>query len=85
MAIVRVSESLHQTLRHLSTVQGKSMQAILEQAVEEHRRAMFMTEMNAAFQALRDNPEAWQAEQEERALWEQTLMDGDKHEQPLAR
>ncbi len=78
MANVRVSDNLHQTLRRLATIQGKSMQVIIEQAVEEHRRKMFMTEMNAAFQALKDNPEAWQAEQDERKLWEQTLMDGDQ-------
>lgn len=78
MANVRVSDNLHQTLRRLATIQGKSMQMIIEQAVEEHRRKMFMTEMNAAFQALKDNPEAWQAEQDERKIWEQTLTDGDK-------
>ena len=72
MANVRVSENLHQILRRLATIQGKSMQMILEQAVEEYRRKMFMAEMNAAFQALKDNPEAWQAEQDERKLWEQT-------------
>ena len=46
------------------------MQIIIEQPVEEPRRKMFMNEMNAAFQALKDNPEAWQAEQDERKLWE---------------
>ena len=78
MANVRVSDNLHQTLRRLATIQGKSMQMIIEQAVEEYRRSLFMTELNAAFQALKDNPEAWQAEQDERKIWEQTLTDGDK-------
>ena len=77
MASVRVSENIHQTLRQLSHVQGKSMQDIIDTAVEGYRRNQFMEELNAAFQSLRDNPAAWKAEQEERELWEQTLVDGD--------
>lgn len=78
MANVRVSESAHQILRSLSETGGTSMQAIIDDALEAYRRNKFMTDMNAAFQALKDNPAAWSAEQEERGLWEQTLMDGDK-------
>ena len=59
MASVRVSENIHQTLRQLSQVQGKSMQDIIDTAVEGYRRNQFMEELNAAFQSLRDNPAAW--------------------------
>lgn len=52
------------------------MPTILEKAVEEYRRARFLEEANQAYAALRADPEAWQAELEERAAWDATLADG---------
>lgn len=44
--------------------------------VELQRRQRVLEEANAAYTALRDDPEAWAAEQAERALHEGTLADG---------
>jgi predicted transcriptional regulator len=73
---VRISPTAHRTLRELAAHCGESMPAILDRAIEEYRRKRFLEEANAAYAALRANPEAWREEQEERALWEATLADG---------
>ena len=52
------------------------MQAILEKAIEDYRRRRMFEAANSAYAALRKNPDAWKAEQAERAEWDATLMDG---------
>jgi hypothetical protein len=52
------------------------MQVILDQAVENYRRQRFFDQLNADFDALRRDPEAWAEYQNELALWDVTLMDG---------
>lgn len=52
------------------------MQAILDQAIEQYRRQIFLQEANQAYAALRKNSEAWATELEERKAWDLTLADG---------
>ena len=73
---VRVSDATRQKLRELAASTGQSMQGIVDQAVEEYRRRRFLERVNVAFAALRGNPEAWQAEVEERRQIDGTLGDG---------
>jgi hypothetical protein len=73
---VRISEESHQVLRELSENEGISMQSLLDEAVEQLRRLKFLTQANAAFAALKADPNAWKEELEERRLWERTLSDG---------
>ena len=73
---IRISEPAHRVLRELSEQQGTSMQSLLDEAVERLRREKFLAQTNEAFAALKNNPKAWQQEQEERAIWEHTLKDG---------
>ena len=55
----------------------KSIQAVLEQAIEQYRRQQFLEAANQAYIALRNNnSEAWQEELEERSAWDITLQDG---------
>ena len=73
---VRISLSTREKLRSLTSETGESMQAILDKAVEIYRRQHFLKRANAAFAALRDDPDAWQEEQEEREAWDVTVNDG---------
>ncbi len=73
---VRVSKQTHQQLTELAKENGLSMQTVLDRAVEAYRRQSFLEALNADFAALRQDPQAWQEELEERKLWEQTLLDG---------
>ena len=75
---VRVSEKSHEALKELSEAMGQSMQATLDEAIENLRRQRLLEETNAAFSALRADPKAWKEELEERATWESTLLDGVK-------
>lgn len=77
---VRVSNSTHQALRHLSLEVGESMQTIIEQAVEQYRRRRFLEGLNQDFKTLKENAESWQDELEERKLWDTTSLDGAERE-----
>jgi hypothetical protein len=73
---VRVSSQTHAKLKELAQQAGVPMPAVLDRAVDEYQRRVFLDECNAAFAALRADPKAWAEELAERALWDTTLMDG---------
>ena len=75
-AMVRISEQTHQTLRDLARADHDSMQSVLDKAVEEYRRRRFLEDVNAAYAALREDPEAWKEVEEEHSAWDVTLGDG---------
>ena len=77
-ATIRISDSSRRILRELSQRDNKSMQAVLEQAIEEYRRQTFLEGLSADFAALRDNELEWQAEKAERVLWDIALADGEE-------
>jgi hypothetical protein len=45
-------------------------------AVEEYRRRRILESANAVYAALKADPAAWQALQDERSEWDATLGDG---------
>ena len=73
---VRISDSARGTLRELARAEGKSMLALLDEAVEVLRRQRFLEQVNAAYAVQRDDPEAWRNLEAERGAWEATLADG---------
>ena len=73
---VKIGSESHQTLQELAAKSGEPIQIILEKAIENYQRQLFLEEANQAFAALRNDPEAWQAEMAERSLWDVTLGDG---------
>ena len=73
---VRISHSTHNTLRALSEVEGKPMQALLDEAVEALRRRRFLEGVNAAYASLRADPKKWEELERERRQWQPTLLDG---------
>jgi len=56
------------------------MQAVLNEAIDSYRRQKFLEDANAAFAALRNDPEAWREEQQEREIWNRTITDGLERE-----
>lgn len=73
---VRMSAADHAVLSELARTTGKSMSAVLSEAVREMRRIELLRQTNEAYRRLREDPEAWKEELEERRLWESTLADG---------
>jgi hypothetical protein len=49
---------------------------VLDKAIEDYRRYLFLVQANKAFEALRQDEDLWQEELAERQLWDQTLADG---------
>ncbi len=77
MAIqVRVNETTHSIIRSLANEFGESMQSIVDKAVERYKRELFLEGLNQDFKNLQENEVDWNAELEERYLWENTLLDG---------
>ena len=77
---IRISPHAKATLRDLAKREGKPMQTVLDEAIEYYQREKFMDEVNAAYAKLKDDPQAWGEEQEERQAWEPTLNDGLEEE-----
>ena len=74
---VRISPRAYALLRQMAVEEQRSMQSVLDRALEGYRRDRFLRAANADFAALRrDAPNAWKAELRERELWEQTSADG---------
>jgi predicted transcriptional regulator len=73
---IRVSLRARDLLQELAHASGSSMQAVLEQALEQYRRQQLLEATNAAYAALRANPEAWANLEQERLGWDQTRADG---------
>lgn len=76
---IRIEEETHKALRELSEKTGKSMLAVLSDAVELYRRERFLKELNASFAALKSTPE-WEKEKKERAEWDNTFFDSENED-----
>ncbi len=77
---IRIDEQALAVLRELASRQHQPVQTVLKQAIESYRREQFLEQANAAFAALRSDPEAWREEREERELWDRTAGDGLEQE-----
>ena len=73
---IRVSLRTRDLLQELARTSGSSMQAVLEQALEQYRRQQLIEATNAAYAALRAAPEAQANLEQKRLAWEQALADG---------
>ena len=75
---VRISKRSADILKKIAKKQGESLQQVLDEAVEEHRRALILREANSAYARLKKDPELWEEEKLERDLWAETLTDGQE-------
>ncbi len=72
---IRINPKAHIILQRIAKQSGESMQASLAKAIELYRRQIFLQKANAAFDALRKDPKAWQEELKEREAWDSTMLD----------
>ncbi len=73
---VRISPQAHELLRQLAEDEQRSMQSVLDLALEQYRRERFLRVANADFAALKLDAKAWKQELKNRKRWERTLADG---------
>ena len=79
---VRIKPETHQRLQRLARDSKRSLPDVLDEAIGAYERRVFLEGLSEDFARLRADPEVWQEELEERALWDCTLMDGLKDEPP---
>jgi hypothetical protein len=77
---VSISEETHRLLQDLSREEGQPVQAIIARALETYRRERFLRAANDDYERLRKDRSAWNAELDERKLWEGSLSDGLQEE-----
>lgn len=75
---VRISEEVHDRLHRLAAQRRASMSTVIDSALAEYERKLFWSKAAAEFKSMRDDPEAWKAELEERDAWDTTLADGQE-------
>jgi hypothetical protein len=75
---VRINPTAHIVLRRIAKQSGESMQSSLAKAIELYRRQTFLQKANAAFAAMKKDPNVLQEELKEREDWNLTLLDGIK-------
>ncbi len=75
-ATIRITPVSRAVLRELAERTGRTMQAVLEEAIETYRRERFLVEANEVYAALRRDPKRWKAELDERTAWDASLGDG---------
>ncbi len=75
-ATVRISESSRELLRELARRTNSTMQNIIEEALAEYKKRLFWDQAERDFQAMREEPDVWEAEVAEREIWDATLRDG---------
>src|SRR5438876_13223 len=63
-------------LEELAHLEHASVTEVLAKAVEAYWGQRLVESSNAAYGALRADPQAWHELQEERAAWDATLADG---------
>lgn len=63
-------------LNTLEADMGISKQLIIEKSLDRLIRENLLRKANAAYETLRNDPQAWQEEIQEREEWEVTLADG---------
>lgn len=73
---MRISRAARAMLRTLARREGRTMQALLEEAVESLRRQRFLEAVNTAYASLRGDAKAWAAVEAERREWDSSLLDG---------
>ena len=73
---IRIDQEHKEILKELSGMLGIPASTVMQQAIEQYRRAIFFEELDRAYTALRADKAAWAEELEERDLWDSTLGDG---------
>lgn len=73
---VTIKPKTLEVLQQIAEDTGEPVEEVLDHAVEVYRRREFLMGLNADFEALKKDPDAWEEELRERKLWERTLSDG---------
>ena len=74
--MIRIRPQSHQALKEMAAVTGQSLQDVLEQAIEDRRRKLYLDGVEADYAALKRDPKAWADFRKEIGVWDATNLDG---------
>jgi hypothetical protein len=73
---VRLRPKAHKALKAIARVTGESLPEILDRAIEDLRRKVYLEGIRADYAALRDDQKTWEEFRNESAKWDVTNNDG---------
>ncbi len=73
---VRLDKKSADILDKMASIFKKPKTDIVSMAIEKYWRHWIIEETNKAYAELAADPDKWKKEQDERALWDNTLKDG---------
>lgn len=74
--MIRIRPQSHRALKKMAAASGQSLQDVLDRAIEEHERKLYLDGVEADYAALKRDPKAWAEFQKEIAIWDVTNLDG---------
>jgi predicted DNA-binding protein len=77
---VRVSRETRERLARLAKASGLTTAELIAELTRRAEEDTLLDRMNAHYQALHEDPEAWEAHVDERERWDATLLDGLERE-----
>jgi hypothetical protein len=75
MPQARLTEEAYSVVLRIADETGQTQQEVIERAVKLYERDRFFSEMEADFDRLHSDANAWAELQSEREEWENTLAD----------
>jgi hypothetical protein len=73
---IRIHNSTYESLAGLAVALNQPMTAVLDNAVNDLKRQVFLVQVNEGYAKLRQDPLAWSEFQREATEWDGTLGDG---------
>jgi len=59
---VKINKSTHEALLNIAESRGETVSGVLEKAIENYRRTLFLVKANGAFEELKTNELLWSEE-----------------------
>lgn len=73
---IRLGPASHATLEQLAREQGRTIDQVVDDAIDRYAREQFLAGLNEDYARLRADPAAWAGWQAELSSLEGTLLDG---------
>ena len=73
---VRINSKSRSILKELVGKQNDTQTQLIQKALENYQRAIFLMDYRRGYELLKSDKEAWAEEMAEREAWDSTISDG---------
>lgn len=80
-ATIRINRESRAMLAEMAQAENEPAVRIVQKALENYRRKVFLRRCGDAYQALRSDAKKWKEEGAERGRWDSTLGDGQEKDE----